>query len=529
MIEAYMKATEDVLRLAGQMFLRRMDDQLRWFAEDLHDFIYELDRNPRRDWRERFDAFLADQTARGRELTPESRKELIIYLEMWERNVYGGPPEPQRVLQTVVTRIEEPASASGKAGDVPQSSSPRKPTITELRRPKKYHLHEEGEFYQKLGEARRLLTEMARAVALFSQKLDGAAVGESIEVDADLDAIEDLIWRHNDALESARDIWLRADLKGNTYNRLAMMSDPTSVGLPRFIDDDQPRRAKAQWERISARLGERIAFLDDVIFAMEVIERIGTAASFALGAGIVINAGIQGGKVVLLKTVAKVVASAAIGNVIGEATGAALEAIGVEQETVEKVQNAVELISWLLILRRMKLLRPRPDVSPSPAQSTTTPTTTSSSPPRRPPKKSDRAISTHGGDPETNAAKARSQPHGPPRNKTYPEIEGELDKPRSKHHVFLQETIAQEMRATRDYVRITRRMHLSKVSGIKHAPNIIPDNIGVRYDGRIDVFEILSPKQTRAELEAKLQLAFSQLPEYLRGSFRVVDPKDAFK
>jgi len=81
MIEAYMKATEDVLRLAGQMFLRRMDDQLRWFAEDLHDFIYELDRNPRRDWRERFDAFLADQTARGRELTPESRKQLIIYLD----------------------------------------------------------------------------------------------------------------------------------------------------------------------------------------------------------------------------------------------------------------------------------------------------------------------------------------------------------------------------------------------------------------------------------------------------------------
>ncbi len=88
MIEAYMNATLDVLRLAGQMFLRRMDDQLRWFAEDLHDFIYELDRNPRRDWRERFDAFLADQTARGRELTPESRKELIIYLEMWERNVF---------------------------------------------------------------------------------------------------------------------------------------------------------------------------------------------------------------------------------------------------------------------------------------------------------------------------------------------------------------------------------------------------------------------------------------------------------
>src|SRR5690606_17521557 len=103
MIEAYMKATEDVLRLAGQMFLRRMDDQLRWFAEDLHDFIYDLDRHPRRDWRERFDAFLADQASRDRVITPESRQELITYLEMWEQNVYGGPPkEPDLLLPVVV-------------------------------------------------------------------------------------------------------------------------------------------------------------------------------------------------------------------------------------------------------------------------------------------------------------------------------------------------------------------------------------------------------------------------------------------
>lgn len=88
MIEAYMNATLDVLRLAGQMFLQRIDYELRRFGEDLLDFINDLDRNPRRDWRERFDAFLADQTARGREITPESCKELITYLEMWERNVF---------------------------------------------------------------------------------------------------------------------------------------------------------------------------------------------------------------------------------------------------------------------------------------------------------------------------------------------------------------------------------------------------------------------------------------------------------
>ncbi len=107
MIEAYMNATLDVLRLAGQMFLQRIDYELRRFGEDLLDFINDLDRHPRRDWRERFDAFLADQTARGREITPESRKELIVYLEMWERNVYGGPPrEPDLLLPIVISRDE---------------------------------------------------------------------------------------------------------------------------------------------------------------------------------------------------------------------------------------------------------------------------------------------------------------------------------------------------------------------------------------------------------------------------------------
>jgi len=216
----------------------------------------------------------------------------------------------------------------------------------------------EREFYQKLAEARRLLAEMERTVGLFAQKLDAAGDGESLEVDADLDTIETLIWKHNDVLESARDLWLREDLEGDTYNQLAIMSDPTSVGLPRFIDDDQPRRAKVQWERISARLDQRIAFLDDVIYAMEKIEQAGTIAGFLLGGGILFQAAKQGGKVLLVKTVA-MAASMAASAVVGKATGAALKAIGVEEETVEKVQNAAELISWLLILRRMKLVKSR--------------------------------------------------------------------------------------------------------------------------------------------------------------------------
>jgi hypothetical protein len=103
MIEAYIRSTEDVLRLAGQMFLRRIDYELRRFGEDLLDFINELDRQPRRDWRARFDDFLADQTARGRELLPESRAALLAYLELWEQNVFGGPSTLNPNLPVLVT------------------------------------------------------------------------------------------------------------------------------------------------------------------------------------------------------------------------------------------------------------------------------------------------------------------------------------------------------------------------------------------------------------------------------------------
>jgi hypothetical protein len=52
-------------------------------------------------------------------------------------------------------------------------------------------------------------------------------------------------------------------------------------------------------------------------------------------------------------------ASAAAGALVGKATGAVLKEMGVEEETVEKVQNAVELISWLLLLRRTGKIRSR--------------------------------------------------------------------------------------------------------------------------------------------------------------------------
>jgi hypothetical protein len=126
--------------------------------------------------------------------------------------------------------------------------------------------------------------------------------------------------------------------------------------------------------------------------------------------------------------------------------------------------------------------------------------------------------------------KARRKPVDAGRGKkTHPSIEGTLDAPRTPEHKFLQKTVAEEMQADGSYVRVGVGRPLSEFSGLKHSPDIRPDNVGLTREGRIDMFEILSPSQTKDELVAKLEKAMNQLPPEMRGGFRVVDPGDAFK
>jgi hypothetical protein len=247
---------------------------------------------------------------------------------------------------------------------------------------------------------------------------------------------------------------------------------------------------------------------------------------------------LEGGKILLVKTVAKTAAAGGISYIAGKAVDAGLRAAGVEEETIQGVKHAAELVTWLLLLRKIhKSLpaRPKPETPKSP---TSPPASTNPDPPpvpkaiqSQPPRGSGKNPS---GDPDVVGDNARTQPYGPPsaqpnRKKTYPSIEGRLDSPRTPQHTFLQRTLAQEMQETGDYTRIAMRMKLSKFSGIRINPDIEPDNMGLHADGRIDIIEILSPSQTREMLTAKLSHALSQLPPAMRGGIRVVDPKDAFR
>ncbi len=232
MIEAYMNATLDVLRLAGQMFLQRIDYELRRFGEDLLDFINDLDRHPRRDWRERFDAFLADQTARGREITPESRRELIIYLEMWDRNVYGGPPREKPKNSSKPGGIWNPLNWP-RAIYTGDANSPDADYVAAMRGMGGYYLENAGSTHQQLQIINNL------DPTYLSSAVDGiltAAEGEelsAIVMENQSDALG-AIQTATEALGQLRDL----------KNAAKALKD--TRGFTRFADEaHHPRRARS--------------------------------------------------------------------------------------------------------------------------------------------------------------------------------------------------------------------------------------------------------------------------------------------
>jgi hypothetical protein len=274
-----------------------------------------------------------------------------------------------------------------------KSSTPIRPTQTNIR---------ERFFDQKLELARRHLAQIGPLLEALGRKLDAAAGEPKVEIDdSELDAIETLIWQYNDALESARKAWLDDDLSGDAYRRMTEMETPAAFNLPLFTDAQQAEWAKQQELQIGKRLGERIVTLDRIIVAMQMMETAGDVASVALGVGVVATAVRQGGKWAIVKTVAKVAASGAAAYGVGQGVEHGLRAAGASEETIHGVQYAAEMVTLLLLLRRVRssgakpvaptqsvprLAQPRPrpiaakpslDVESKPLQTPTAPRSTS--------------------------------------------------------------------------------------------------------------------------------------------------------
>jgi hypothetical protein len=355
--QAYHVVARDFGMLLGRLWLQKIDDEIWKFTQPLDQWLHHLFLHPTPAWREHLDAFLEEQAAAGFTVTPASQAELVAFLEDWARTL--PPPATQ---STVPLPAYRPAAStpSGfaklsapkkKPHPRPPQWADKKPTLSD----------EEALFQRKLAEADRYLDNIERLLQPIAQKVDAAKENEDLDLNAEVDEIAALIFSHNDAMESARGAWLKGDLGRDTFDRLMLARSPASLGLPLFANDAQAKRAGVQWKKIGERLKERIAFLDNVILALQVMEAAGDVASLALGGPVLLKAFKAGGKVLVAKTIFKTVVAGAASTALGKAVESGMRAAGVDEETIEGVQHAVIIVSWLLQLRGLyKALPSRP-------------------------------------------------------------------------------------------------------------------------------------------------------------------------
>lgn len=447
MEQFYTYEVREFFRLLGRLWLARLDAELWQFAKALDQWLHSHFEHPTPKWRESFDSFLAKQSAAGRTITPESHDELLEFLAAWEQETPHGPEDRSTAAVAQSAPIGGHLHWQGDRKLRGQAAPPPNTAPSGDIRVPSVHYHQ---FHRNLAEANRSLSDLEKALQAFADKIDAADKGADIEVESDLEQFEDLIWKHNDAMEKTRDAWLRGDLGGNTFDRLVVVSTPVSLGLPMFLDEDQAGRAREQWRQIGDRLEERIAFLDKVIVAMRVTEAAGDVATALLGLGLLITATKVGGKMVLVKTAGKMVAGAVASEAAGMAVEAGLRAAGASEETIQGVQKAAEVVTLLLAFRKigaglLKSANGPPNItlsksvaakSPKPAP----PLDTTSSVPKPTTKN---PYHTQSGDPEIAAVKARTQPYpaqrNPPRESRFRlDRHGGFPKPRpsntSSHH-----------------------------------------------------------------------------------------------
>jgi hypothetical protein len=126
----FTELVEAYLRLVERRQLARLDAELWKFAEALDQWLYALVLNPRPDWREELDKFLAREAEAGRVAMPEGRQSIIGYLERWAKKIglEGGSAEQANKgtgerepadsqAAPVDATAQEPASRGGAASD----------------------------------------------------------------------------------------------------------------------------------------------------------------------------------------------------------------------------------------------------------------------------------------------------------------------------------------------------------------------------------------------------------------------------
>jgi hypothetical protein len=347
--------------------IRRVEQSLEPFAFALDWFLADLFRGRLpMNWRDRWHAFVAEQAEHGFFVEPQSVRELEAWIEAWARYCGLLP------LAVQPTAEEQPRN----------QRVVRRLTAT---RPTQQAIQEQF-FDQQLAAAEGYLGELERLLDALGARLDAAKIGETVDVDTQADQVEELIWRYHDALESARDAWLRDDLSGEANARLLSLRTPATFGLPLFLDDQQAERARRQEAHISGRLGARNVTMDRIVAGMNAVEFAGNVAGIAVGAGVVITTAKQGGRWAVVKTIT--VGAALI--TAEQAAEKGLRAAGAGEQTIRGVRLAVAVIT-LILLRRKSAANTAEAKSPSPK-----PISAEPSPQPRPPSSPPNAKATSG-------------------------------------------------------------------------------------------------------------------------------------
>ncbi len=328
----YYKQFQEHNRVAVFELKGEVETRLRpyWYAQNTLMGSLFRGRLPA-NWREQWRATCAEQAEQGIITDPKSIQEIEDYLEAWAKFCGLEPLQKQ------------PTSTAAQTRPTP---APQEKKTSGHRPGKKRVSPREALFFRHLARAQRYLDEIEAAIASLGAKIDAAHVGEEVDATPDVDRVEDLIWSYNDAIESARETWLRENLSGALNERLLSLNTPVKYGMPLYTDEAQERRAMLQGLEISRRLMGRNAVMDRIVATMQTIEIAGDVAGIALGAGAVITIVKKGGKWALVKTVIRgVVVDAA-----ARAAERALEEAGVDQATLGGAKFAATLIK--LILRR---------------------------------------------------------------------------------------------------------------------------------------------------------------------------------
>lgn len=530
-MDPYQAWLREVLQLAGEIYFRRVEAELWQFAEALDQWLHELFAHPRPDWRESFDELLALQEAEGRVVEPKSRQELLEFLEGWAKTVHWSTFDG---LMSVDDGPIAVVAAAGEAGvGTPVAASKDWPALTPSEAesaqrstglPWWYPIQPRNRMdslwqrqLESVGQTGRdRLLVFFREVAALGRMSRGVQDPEQIDIEP--------LQAQRQEVQKAYDGYIRAKLdiyrEWTRYLSMEWFIGPEVFKVFRKVDnalpdgvhgfksshDDALKAARrAGFEATNKKMRRTdaaytaLVWTDNVIAAVEIATLVGSAkAVFTQAAKRLAAKGLSQAaarSVAVAYAVAHLGTAAASAAVIGGVIPKVLVDAGLDEADVRAGLAVFRTLSTLVGLRALAKQPKRP-----------------SRPHRRRPK--DKG----------------SEDAEPVRwDETHPLIEGVPDAPRTRAHEILQRATAEEMQAEGSYVRVGMGRPLSEFSGLKHSPDIRPDDIGLTSEGRIDMFEIMSPSQTKEELETKLEKAMNQLPPEMRGGFRVIDPRDAFE